>query len=294
MLLVGSKIATHSTCKEPLDQRTFISFYGRNEVEVLEVWDLCWRDLVGTKVDHLFWTLMYMKLYLPLEVMLVLCDCSKPTFNKWIWVWIAAIAKLHEKVILWENRLRNAPSADVWCLVTVDGTDFMVGEPTPFDTKHKSPKQKGAAVKYEVAISIYSGDIVWIYGPHVGGKHDITIFKELLRKMLAVGEMIETDAGYGAAGLCVGTDGFVRSRDDFLTPEEKREKSELRARHETCNHRFKSWGILKQQFRNDRKKHGHVFYAIAVLTQLQINNGSVLFACEPTHLLKKVKGEYRI
>ncbi len=112
--------------------------------------------------------------------------------------------------------------------------------------------------------------------------------------MLPTGEMIEADAGYGAVGLCVGTDVFVRSRDDFITPEEKREKSELRARHETCNRRFKSWSVLKQQFRNDRKKHGHVFYAIAVLTQLQINNGNVLFSCEPTHLLQKVNGEYRI
>ena len=55
-----------------------------------------------------------------------------------------------------------------------------------------------------------------------GGKHDKNIVRELLQKMLATGEMIETDAGYGAVGLCVVTDGFVRSRDDFLTAEEKR------------------------------------------------------------------------
>ncbi|KAL3924013.1 MAG: hypothetical protein SGARI_006112 [Bacillariaceae sp.] len=139
----------------------------------------------------------------------------------------------------------------------------MVGEPTPFDRKHKSPKQKGAAVKYEVA---------------------------MLKNMLAKGEMIETDAGYGYHGA--GTCGFVRSRDDFFSKAEKREKSELRARHETVNHRFKTWGILKQQFRNDRKKHQFVFYAIAVLTQLQIQNGNVLFCLEPKSLKKK--GQYRI
>jgi hypothetical protein len=47
----------------------------------------------------------------------------------------------------------------------VDGTDFKAQEPYPFNRKWMSHKYKGAALKYEVAISIFSGDIVWIYGP---------------------------------------------------------------------------------------------------------------------------------
>jgi hypothetical protein len=284
MLSLGSTIASRNNDKL-LDERTYVCFYGIDHIEVLQIWEMCCTSVLKPTPKHLFWALMYMKLYLPIEVMLVLLATSKPTFNKYVWTWIDAIAKLHEKVILWENRLRNAPEGPLWCLVTVDGTDFQIGEPFPFEKQWKSPKQKGASVKYEVAVSIYSGDIVWIYGPHRGSKHDKTIFDSFLQKMLAEGEQVEADAGYAFHG--VSSNPFIRSRDDFGSDEERKEKSELRARHETANRRFKSWGILKQQFRNDKRKHQFVFYAIASMTQIQINNGNVLFSCEPKTLKKE-------
>lgn len=162
-----------------------------------------------------------------------------------------------------------------------------IGEPIPFNKKWKSPKQQGASLKYEIAISIYSGDIVWIYGLHNGGKHDYSVLKEKLMKFLGAGEMLEADAGYGYHGDAYVSDRIVCSQDDFGSEEERREKSELRARHESCNRRFKQWGILKQQFRNNKKKHAMVFYAIAVMTQISIDNGDVLFACYPKTLQKK-------
>ncbi|KAG7368742.1 hypothetical protein IV203_031485 [Nitzschia inconspicua] len=90
--------------------------------------------------------------------------------------------------------------------------------------------------------------------------------------------------GYGWYG--VSTSPYIRSRDDFGSEGERKEKSELRARHETCNGRFKTCGILKEMFRNDRRKHQFVFYAIASMTQIQIRNGTVLFSCEPKELGK--------
>jgi hypothetical protein len=305
-LALGSEIASRKPGCKLLNERTYTAFYGRTPTEISDVWEMCNERIpttARTQVKHLFWALMYMKLYCTIDVMCVLLETSKPTLDKWVWLWIETIAMRHVDVVSrknyncrvallllhfhsltfrliltkidWGKRHRNVPSEDVWCRVSVDGTDFMIGEPFPFNKKWKSPKFSGAAVKYEVAISIFSGDIVWINGPHRGGKNDITIFVERLRGMLEDGEMIEADAGYK------GHAGFIRSKADYLTEEERMEKSELRARHETVNRRFKSWGILKQQFRNDKKKHEFVFYAIAVLTQLSIDNGSVLFACEP-------------
>ena len=77
----------------------------------------------------------------------------------------------------------------------------------------------------------FSGDIVWIYGPHEGSKHDYKIFKELLMKMLEADEMVETDAGYGVVGKGAGNDGIIRSKNDYMSKEERLEKSDLRARH---------------------------------------------------------------
>ena len=88
------------------------------------------------------------------------------------------------------------------CLeVAGDGTDFEIEEPHPFNRKWMTHKRKRAALKYEVGVSIYSGDIVWLHGPHRGAKHDITIFKEGLQNALEEGEMVEADQRMAAGSL---------------------------------------------------------------------------------------------
>lgn len=164
---------------------------------------------------------------------------------------------------------------DAPCCVSVDGTDFKTQEPHPFNKKWMSVKCKGSALKCEVAMSIFSGDIVWIHGPHRGGKHDITIFREKLLHKLQDGEMVEADQGHK------GEADWIRVREDYCTKEEKKEKNWIRARQEACNGRFKCWGILKQEYRHDDKQHGLVFRAIAGFTQMHIDNGGCLFGCEP-------------
>ena len=181
--------------EESINDRTFRSFYGRNEEYIQEIWETFSPKINKAKLKHLFWTLMYLKLYVPIDVMVVMVRTSKTTLDKYVWEWVHTIATGRADFILWENRFRNLPE-DVWCTITIDGTDFQIGEPCPFNKKWKSPKAKGGAVKYEIAISIYSGDIVWIYGPHVGGKHDLTIFREKLHQMFLPDEMANVDAGY--------------------------------------------------------------------------------------------------
>ena len=110
------------------------------------------------------------------------------------------------------------------CCVSLDGTDFKTQEPTPFNKQWMSVKYKGSALKYEVAISIFSGDIVWINGPHRGGKHDLTIFREKLRKLLAKGEMVEADAGY--------RDVKCRHPDVVVSRSDGRAKARARPRNE--------------------------------------------------------------
>ena len=53
--------------------------------------------------------------------------------------------------------------------MTVDGTDFRINNPKRFDKIWYGHKFNHAAVRYEVAVSIQSGDIVWIHGPFPAG-----------------------------------------------------------------------------------------------------------------------------
>ena len=53
----------------------------------------------------------------------------------------------------------------------------------------------------------------------------------------------------------------------------------VRNRQETVNKRMKNWGALKQVWCHRFTSHGSVFRAIAVITQMRIENGEPLFQC---------------
>ena len=97
---------------------------------------------------------------------------DEETFAKWAWWFIDNISWLESEVILWENRLINDIGND--CLASVDCVDCKRtgqimynerGRRVP-DKRFYSFKKKirGPALRYEVAISILSSDIVWIAG----------------------------------------------------------------------------------------------------------------------------------
>ena len=65
------------------------------------------------------------------------------------------------------------------CKITVDGTDFRIREPHPFNKERWfSKKFKGPGVRYEVGICIQTGWIVWLNGPFPCGEFpDLKIAK---------------------------------------------------------------------------------------------------------------------
>jgi hypothetical protein len=153
----------------------------------------------------------------------------------------------------------------------------MIPQLTPFWTGWYSHKFKGPGLRYEVCLCILSGDIVWVHGPFPCGKWpDITIFRHALKYFLGEGERAEADGGY--VGECPG---FVVAPDAFVGADRARMKKRIRSRQETVNKRFKQWGCLKQVFRHNddmARHHSSCFRAVAVITQLSIENGEPLFS----------------
>lgn len=174
--------------------------------------------------------------------------------------------------IVWSRRFRGDTGND--CLVTVDGTDFRISERGREFYSHKFKK---SGLRYEICVCIKSGEIVWLNGPYPCGKwSDITIFRDCLIHHLGRHERVEADDGYiGEAPRRVKCPrSFVNSRNT------ERMQSIVRQRQETANKRFKMWGCLKQVFRHEITKHGDVFRAVCVITQLTIMNGEPLFQVE--------------
>jgi hypothetical protein len=98
--------------------------------------------------------------------------------------------------IIWSSRLVQAGSNSYSAMI-VDGIDFKINEPYPFNPMWFSHKFKSAGVRYEVAFSINGGDIVHIYGPvPCGACPDITNFWVCLMHKLLHGEMVEADNRY--------------------------------------------------------------------------------------------------
>jgi hypothetical protein len=172
--------------------------------------------------------------------------------------------------IVWENRNLGANNG-CRARVTVDGTDFRIFEPIPFHVKWFSHKFNGPGLRYEIGISIQTGDIVWVHGPFRCGEWpDLRIAREALIYALDPGEMYLADGGYYDGNNWSDTPNGLNDYEQY-------QKSLARARHETANARFKMWGALRQIYRHKRESHWAVFNAIANITQLTIRNGEPLF-----------------
>ena len=153
-------------------------------------------------------------------------------------------------------------------LLTVDGTDFAIQEPKPFNKKWFSHKFKGPGLRYEVAVGIYNGVICWINGPFpCGSWPDALIAKDALHYSLEKNERYVADKGYRACEpVAITPTGLQRFID--------RQLGTLRARHENINRRLKEFGILQQKFRHSLTKHGIVFSAVANVINLKLKTES--------------------
>ena len=220
----------------------------------------------GAKAFHMMWALMLLKLHCAESVLSSLAGgVHEETFRKWSWCFVEAISHLQCKVIVWNNHFKN----DIGniCLVSVDGTDFQIYLWGEFLTGWFSHKFKGPGLRYEVALCIRTGHIVWINGPFPCGQWpDLKTFRSNLMKRLGKNEKVIAD------------DGHRGELNHIQTPSEENDILQTtRSRHETVNKRFKQWSILHRVFRHELGKHQSAFGAVAVITQLALENEEPLF-----------------
>ena len=150
--------------------------------------------------------------------------------------------------------------------MTIDGVDCPIREPEPFSKIWFSKKFSGAALRYEVAICIQTGDICWINGPFKPGKwNDLTIFRRNLKGKLLSWEKVECDDGY--------SDPKCRHKSMILNRLDDMAKGDARSRQENVHADIKIFDCLERAgpWRHDRHLHKHAFAAASVLTQLAYN-----------------------
>ena len=289
------------------EDKEFRASYGCGLLVATNTWNLLITKALlpnGGTVEHFLWMLTFMKTYAKGKNLSKACgNADLKTIRHWVWQFIRAVAELESIVvgvgsrrrsnetrlaksrendlttlycyffqIIWENRFKGDAGND--CLVSVDGTDFRVKQLGPTFSSHKFAKKSG--VRYEVALCIKTGDIVWLNGPFPCGQlNDISIFRQALMTELSANERVEADDGY------VGeSPQHIKCPASFTAnPITKFMQERVRSRQETINNRFKFWCILAHPYRHDLGDHGDVFRAVAVVCQLTINQGERLFDC---------------
>jgi hypothetical protein len=158
------------------------------------------------------------------------------------------------------------------CLMSIDGT-LQTGTTTRGNAFASHKYAGKSALRYEIGVSILRGEFVWLQGPYPAGTfNDVKIFNKVLLHFLEPGESVEADNGY------VGASNKVKCPDNPCNPVVNEGKqSRVRSRHKTINGRFKTWETMSQVYRHGITHHGEVFWAVAIITQLAIKNGSPLF-----------------
>ena len=108
-------------------------------------------------------------------------------------------------------------------------------------------------------------------GPFPAGEwSDIKIFRNQTRKHLGPGEKVLVDLGYQG-------DEKVITKVDSCNALHSYRMGCAQDRHETINHRLRTWSALKQSFRHSHHKDNYVFQSVAVMEQVKISLGEKPF-----------------
>lgn len=130
--------------------------------------------------DQFMWTLHWFKGYATEASLTSRTGWSDRTIRKHLWAMAKKIQALAQNKIVWPPEWDD-PSIDTQIfLISVDGTHCKIFEPSHGEysknPKYYSHKFRMSALAYEVAISVFTNQVVWINGPFPAGKGDADIF----------------------------------------------------------------------------------------------------------------------
>lgn len=276
-LYAGNYILRRHNVLDHLDKdKRFAWTFNATPVICAILWDqICpMVNVPGATPTHFMWTLLFMNLYPTDGMIKTLTGADPKTFRKWVWKFMDAMSDMTPEVFQLARRFENRKGM---CTISVDGVDFIIWEPRPFNEKYYSKKSNGPGLRYEIAICIATGYVVWVNGPFPAATHDLTIFRQGLMHEIEIDERVLGDRGYnGEPDYIVTATRFINEGNMQLL----RDYHVVRARHETFNRRMKVWNVLGHRFRNDLSRHGIVFNAVAVIEQIKMEHGHPMFPVE--------------
>ena len=261
------------------NRKRFKKFYGSTEEVVAVIWgELQTTNVPEAKVSDakekdlsmFLLACHHAKGYAVLETLAKAFGVCEDTASHWARYYLKKLAVLKEHKIVWPTDFQGRKF-----ILLVDCVNFGINEPR-HPVLHKVREffdRKGgkAGLTYEIALDLWSSNIIWLHGPFPSATGDQRIFKE-------EGLCDEMPEGTKAIADKVYKGQNKISLHNSLDDEEVREfKRRARARQESVNARLKSFECLKQRFRHGVKNHHIYVHAVAVMLTFQMENGSPLF-----------------
>lgn len=199
-------------------------------------------------------------------------QCERLSRGEPVWYWVRKIRGLKAIKILWPIHL-DEPDSEIF-VVSVDGTDFRTREISNEEFNQVkgncSHKFRHCALRYEIAISVRTGFVVWINGPFRGAACEKTIYTRGLAKKIKEGKLCISDGGYAGCDKV--------SMPNYREPKElRRFKTLIRTRHESFNGRVTGFRCLQETFQYAPTQHVICFEAVVVMLQYQIELGHPLY-----------------
>ena len=219
VLTTGLSLAGFSLIRQnvsaKLNEQRFRVFFGIGSKSASVLFQKVKEKYDDAILDKFMMALNWLKLYDPESVLASRWNLSEETLRVNIRSYIKHIASLKEDIIVW-----GAFGSEIF-IVSVDGTHCPIYEPrTDPSSKWFSHKFNGRGVAYELAISIFKNQLVWINGPFPASKHDITIFRSEddpsagLMSRIPEGKRAIGDSGYSGEPTKVS---ITRDDDDKET-----------------------------------------------------------------------------
>jgi hypothetical protein len=267
----------------------FRSSFGCNPVDLAALWeDLQTTSVPAAKVStssesdfaNFLWCVHWLKVY-DTEANLAgkagLCEC---TVRKNHWLYAKKIQALKESRVVWPKEWESPTAETPVFLVSVNGVHCRVFEPKN-GTYSKNPKFYShkfhqSALCYEIAISVFTNNVVWVNGPFPAGTGDRDIFRQGLQAKIPAGRKAIADGAYQAADLPMIM--VTRNTHSKAT---RKTISRAKARQEGFNSKLKNFKILSETFRHsvgaECSKHRICFEACVVICTYQIERSAPLF-----------------
>jgi len=201
---------------------------------------------------------------------------DEKTLREHIKTCVDSIAALKEQKIVW----KDLDDVDETFVMSVDGVHFRINEPRKQPSANWcSHKSKSAGLGYEIGMSIWHNQVVWIAGPFQAAAHDKTKYEEEggLQSRIPDGKLLVGDRGCRGENFEGRQCRSLSIRNTRDSEEVKEFKRRVRARHENFNARMKSFAMLENRFRHGLTRHQAVFEAVCVLCQCDMENGHPLF-----------------